>query len=99
MTDELDRKPRRRVVLLAKIEADDWPTLSRELEHLAREIGRHGKLTPSSISGGYSCGHIIITSEDGSIDHDSWAVELNTYLEALPKPEAISMTASDEGER
>jgi hypothetical protein len=52
------------------------------------EIDRHGKLTPWSISGGYSCGHILVTSEDGSIDHDSWAVELNAHLEALAAAEA-----------
>ncbi len=89
MTDELNRQPRRRVVFIAKIEADNWPRLRDELEHLAREIDRHGKLSTSSISGGYCCGHIIVTSEDGSIDHDSWARELDAYLDGLKKADMV----------
>jgi hypothetical protein len=87
MSDELNRKPRRRIVFLAKIEADSWRDLKATFHHLETEIAMHDKLPTSSISGGYSQGHIIVTSEDGSIDHDSWARELNEYLEALPKPE------------
>lgn len=83
--DELERKPRRRVVFLAKIEADSWEELSSRLRDLQTEIAMHDKLSPWSISGGYSSGHIIVASEDGSIDHDSWAIELNRYLESLPK--------------
>jgi hypothetical protein len=85
MTDELDRKPRRRIVFIAKIEADDWDRLKAELRHLETEIAMHGKLPPSSVSGGYSCGHIVVTSEDGSIDHDSWAREIDAWVAALPK--------------
>lgn len=73
---------------MAKIEADSWDDLKGELRHLETEIARYSKLPTSSISGGYSKGHIIVTSEDGSIDHDSWSLELNAYLEALPKPDA-----------
>src|ERR1700682_933721 len=98
MIDELDRKPRRRIVFLAKIEADDWQRLGAELEHLARELDRHGKLSPSSISGGYSCGHIVVTSEDGSIDHDSWARELDAYLEALRISETAKSNADSAGQ-
>jgi hypothetical protein len=102
MTDELNRKPRRRIVLLAKIEADDWERLQHELTHLATEIARHGKLSSSSVSGGYSCGHIVVTSEDGSIDHDSWAKELDAYLEALAaveKAKAAGIVTPDEARR
>lgn len=98
MTDELNRKPRRRIVFLAKIEADDWQRLGSELEHLAREIARHGKLSTSSISGGYSCGHIVVTSEDGSIDHDGWARELDAYLEELHKTETEKLNADSAGQ-
>lgn len=82
MPSESEMKPRRRVVMMAKLEADDWRTLGDTLLYLADEIARYGKLSASSISGGYSSGHIIVTSEDGSIDHDSWAKKLNEYLEA-----------------
>jgi hypothetical protein len=80
--DELERKPRRRVEMIAKFSADDWKTLAHDLEHAAREIHRHGKLSKLSIMGGYSSGHIIATSEDGTIDHDSWDAALNEHLEA-----------------
>lgn len=73
--------PRRRIVFMAKIEADDWPRLEDELEHLAREIAG-GRCRSTSISGGYSCGHIVVVSEDGSMDHDKWFADLNKYLEA-----------------
>jgi hypothetical protein len=87
---ETERKPRRRVVFIAKIEADDWNRLSDELLHMSREIDR-GCMRSTSISGGYSCGHIVVASEDGSMDHDKWFQELKEYLEAertkgLPAP-------------
>jgi len=78
---EIERKPRRRVVFIAKIEADDWSRLSDELAHMSREVDR-GFMRGSSVSGGYSCGHIVVASEDGSMDHDKWYQELNEYLEA-----------------
>lgn len=80
MSDELNQKPRRRIVFIAKIEADDWNRLSDELVHMSREVDR-GFMRSVSVSGGYSCGHIIVTSEDGSMDHDKWFIELNEYLE------------------
>jgi len=80
MSDELNRKPRRRIVFIAKIEADSWDRLGSELAHLSCEIDR-GNLRGTSISGGYSSGHIIVASEDGSMDHDKWFSELNEYLE------------------
>lgn len=88
--DEMQRKPRRRIVFLAKIEADDWKGLEADLWHLSHEIARSGKLSASSVSGGYSSGHIIVTSEDGSIDHDSWAKELDEYLKALDAQKTAS---------
>lgn len=77
---EIERKPRRRVVFIAKIEADDWAQLSDELAHMSLEVDR-GQLRSTSISGGYSCGHIVVASEDGSMDHDKWFQELSEYLE------------------
>lgn len=79
--------PRRRIVMIAKIDADDWESLQGELLHLTRELARHGRLSPSSISGGYSTGHILVTSEDGSIDHDAWAAELDAYLKTITVPQ------------
>ena len=90
MTDldaKLNEPPRRRVVVIAKLQADDWETLQHELMHLATKIARHGALSASSVSGGYSCGHIIVSSENGSIDHDGWARELDEHLEALRQRE------------
>ncbi len=79
---EIDQKPRRRIVWIGKIEADSWDRLSDELSHMSREVDR-GNMRSTSISGGYSCGHIVVASEDGSIDHDKWANDLNEYLEKI----------------
>lgn len=83
--DELTRDPRRRVEFIAKIGADSWEDLQHALQHLSTEIARHGRLPASSCSGGYSTGHIVVTSEDSDITHDSWANRLNEYLDALPR--------------
>jgi hypothetical protein len=80
--------PRRQVEMLAKISADSWRDLQHHLSHLATEIAMHGKLSASSVSGGYSTGHIIVTSEDGTITHDSWAADLDKYLEGIRQKEA-----------
>jgi len=80
------KPPQRRIVFMAKIEADDWGRLADELAHLSREVDRGG-LRSTSISGGYSCGHIIVASEDGSMDHDKWFQHLNAYLEAQRTPQ------------
>jgi hypothetical protein len=91
--DELAKQPRRRIVMIAKIEADSWDRLSDELAHLSAEVDR-GNLRSTSISGGYSCGHIIVASEDGSIDHDSWAKNLNEYLEQIRADESLNQRAA-----
>ena len=76
-------RPRRRVVMLAEIEADSWDDLKAELRHLETEIARDCRLSRSSCSGGYSTGYIIVTSEDGTIDHDAWAIKLDEHLKRL----------------
>lgn len=91
VSDYVADRPRRRIVMLAEIEADSWKDLRAELHRLESEIARSGSLSRRSLSGGYSSGHIIVTSEDGSIDHDSWAVKLDEHLRRLdaeqePKP-------------
>jgi hypothetical protein len=88
------KPPRRRVVFIAKIEADDWNRLSDELAHMSREVDR-GQLRSTSISGGYSCGHIVVASEDGSMDHDRWFKELNAYLETQRTPQDSTGASND----
>jgi hypothetical protein len=82
--------------MVAKLQADDWRTLRSDLMHLATEIARHGSLPASSCSGGYSSGHIIITSEDESIDHDSWAKELDAWIEENCPPSEVDSTQVNE---
>lgn len=81
MSDET-KAPRRRIVAHIKIEADSWDDLETHLSQLAMQIDVEGQLPPTSISGGYSSGHIITTSEDETITHDSWAADLEAYLKA-----------------
>lgn len=81
--DLLNKGPRRRVVMIAKFDADDWETLGHELRRVGDGILGSGSMSRWSVSGGYSSGHIIVTSEDGDISHDSWAVENEAYVERL----------------
>jgi len=93
----LNEKPRRRVEFGAKISADTWQDLKHALLHLATEIDRHGRLPANSVSGGYSTGHIIVTSEDGTIDHDSWYRDLSEYLEKVREAEALESREATHG--
>lgn len=77
------KTPRRRIEASIRISADSWDDLRRELNHLATEIASHGMLSKWSVSGGYSTGHIIETSEDETITHDSWAEENEAYCRSL----------------
>jgi len=79
---DIAKKPRRRVLFEATIEADSWRDLKHHLIHLATEIAADGRLSASSVSGGYSTGHIISTHEDESITHESWAADLEEHLAA-----------------
>ncbi|MBN9568724.1 MAG: hypothetical protein J0H79_14080 [Alphaproteobacteria bacterium] len=77
------KDPRRRIVMCAKIDADSWDDLYNHLRNLVAGIARDGKrLSKSSVSGGYSSGHIIVVSEDETVTHDKWAAELDAWLEA-----------------
>jgi hypothetical protein len=79
-------KPRRKIVVLAKLEADDWDAMLGTLRGLETQIAMHGSLSASSVSGGYSTGHIVVCDEDGSMTHVKWAEDLNAYLTSLPTP-------------
>lgn len=97
LNEELTREPRRRVVMIAKISADSWRELQGQLQHLATEIARREKLSTFSVSGGYSSGHVVVTSEDGAVTHDSWAAKLDEYLEELAARESVGSTAAVPG--
>ena len=73
-------KPQRACVLIAKIEADTPQDMSAHLEQLARDIDRK-ELGQTSISGGYSSGHILTYSECGEPSHDEWFKDLQAHLE------------------
>lgn len=79
MTDRITAGPRRAIRILAQIDADDWHSVESTLRGILLEIMTSGSLSKSSVSGGYSAGHIIITSEE-PITHDAWAIELERYL-------------------
>jgi hypothetical protein len=78
-------KPRRKIVILAKFEADDWQSVRSTFNSLELDIARHGELSKTSISGGYSSGHIIVCNVDGNMDHDKWYADLDAHLSSLPK--------------
>lgn len=81
MTDT--KKPRRRIVADIKIEADSWDALEGHLRSLLTDMVIHERLPVSSISGGYSSGHIISVDEDETITHESWEVELEAFIKRL----------------
>ena len=78
-------KPRRKIVMLAKFEADDWDTMQGTFRQLETEIAMHGALSSRSVSGGYSSGHIYVCDVDQAMTHDVWAAELEAHLSSLPK--------------
>ena len=83
------KEPQRRIVMRAKIEADSWDDLYGHLRSLVTEMAmsKDHSLSKQSISGGYSSGHIIVISEDGAMDHDKWAADLDAWLEARKSDE------------
>lgn len=83
--EQFTKQPRRKIVVLAKFEADSWDDLRGTFRHLETQLVIDGCLSKSSVSGGYSTGHIIVCSEDEAITHDSWAKELEDCLDNLAK--------------
>lgn len=88
MGDPLNKPARRRVVVLAEISGDTWDDVRAELMQLATEIAMHKCLPASSVSGGYSTSHIVVSSERADISHDTWAKELEVVLEGYRLKEA-----------
>lgn len=81
-------KPRRKIIITAKIEADDWNSVKAAFRHFETEIAMYGELPKSSVSGGYSSGWILVSDVDGNMTHDQWAADLNAWLEAQETPRA-----------
>lgn len=75
-------QPRRKIVVTAKIEGDEWRDIAAALKQLHTQIAIDGELSQSSVSGGFSSGWIVISDVDGSMTHDKWAAELNAWLES-----------------
>lgn len=84
--------PRRRVILLAAIEADTRRDLAGHLNNLGRQIEIDG-FKGVGISGGYSAGHIAVLTEDEAITHDSWAAALDAYLKQVAERERAEQAA------
>ena len=82
MTEETKRGPRRRYVATIELQADTERDLIAHLFSIATNWDREG-IALSSISGGYSSGHIIGITCDESVTHESWEAELEEYLKAL----------------
>lgn len=82
-------KPRRRVVLDLNMEGDSWEDIQRGLHSLQTEIAVSGSLSTQCVSGGYSSGWHFTSSEDDTITHDSWSVEIEHYCAALRTKEPI----------
>jgi len=71
--------PERRHVIEINIEADSEDELIEHLAHILFTF-RAGGIPHSSVSGGYSTGHIIKYRTNEDVTHDSWVTALNTYL-------------------
>lgn len=82
-------KPRRRIVMLAKIEADSWDDLYGHLRNITTDMACNDRqLSRQSVSGGFSSGHIIVVDVDEGMSHDKWAADLEAWLEARRNPAA-----------
>ncbi len=77
--------PRRRVVIKLEIGADTWEDAQYALNSLANDIAMRRSLPPWSVSGGYSVGWTLSSSEDETITHDSWAEANEAYCAHLQK--------------
>lgn len=75
--------PRRRIMVEIKIDADSWRDVRAAFRSFEADIVMHGKLSTNCISGGYSSGWILASSEDETITHESWEAELDAYLASL----------------
>lgn len=75
--------PRRRIEATIKIGADSWRDLQGALRCLETEVATDGRLSKWSVSGGFSFGWTVESSEDETITHDSWADANKAYCEAL----------------
>lgn len=74
--------PKRRIEVQISISADDYPALVRDLQRLTDEA-RKESFPTSSIMGGYSSGWVVTSQIDKEQTHESWANELEEYLETL----------------
>lgn len=75
-------KIRRKIVVTAKIEGDEWHDIAAAFKQLQTQIAIDGELSKTSVSGGYSSGWIVVSDIDGSMSHDKWAAELSAWLES-----------------
>jgi len=71
------KKPKRRVEMSLKVNADSIDELVSYLRNFAFEVSTG---TRTGVSGGHSTGAVYQIVEDESITHESWAVELEKYL-------------------
>ncbi len=71
--------PERRHVIEINIEADSEDELIEHLAHILFTFRARG-ISHSSVSGGYSTGHIIKYRINEDVTRESWVMALNTYL-------------------
>ena len=71
--------PERRHVIEINIEADSEAALIEHLAHILFTFRARG-ISHSSVSGGYSTGHIITYRVNENVTHESWAKALNEHL-------------------
>jgi len=73
------KPPERKCVIDINIEADSEEELMAHLEHVLFTFKTSG-ISRSSVSGGYSTGHIITYRVNENVTHESWTKALNEYL-------------------
>ena len=73
------KPPERKHIIDINIEADSEEELIAHLEHVLFTFKTSG-ISRSSVSGGYSTGHIITYRVNEDVTHESWAKALDEYL-------------------
>lgn len=87
MSADTPTAPKRRFELTINIAGDTWEAVLHDLRDVATHIEDHGQAC-TSISGGYSTGHVVTVTERPEQTHEKYFAELDLYLATIRKENA-----------
>lgn len=84
-------KPERAYTINIKVSADDWEACIAELNFIVDHVIEHGEIC-SSVSGGYSTGHIVNIEHDPEMTHEKYFELSKQWMNETRKPANIACT-------